>query len=56
MVHLIKKAQDVIPTAQLWVNPDCGLKTRQWEETEKALKLMVEAAIELREIENTSDN
>jgi 5-methyltetrahydropteroyltriglutamate--homocysteine methyltransferase len=56
MVHLIKKAQDVIPTAQLWVNPDCGLKTRQWEETEKALKLMVEAAIELREIENTSDS
>ncbi|WP_339923957.1 5-methyltetrahydropteroyltriglutamate--homocysteine S-methyltransferase [uncultured Cyclobacterium sp.] len=51
MVQLIKKAQDVIPTAQLWVNPDCGLKTRQWEETEKALKLMVDAAKELREIE-----
>lgn len=56
MVQLIKKAQDVIPTAKLWVNPDCGLKTRQWEETEKALKLMVEAAKELREIEKISSD
>ncbi|WP_339902976.1 5-methyltetrahydropteroyltriglutamate--homocysteine S-methyltransferase [uncultured Cyclobacterium sp.] len=56
MVQLIKKAQDVIPTAKLWVNPDCGLKTRQWEETEKALKLMVEAAKELREIEKISND
>ena len=54
MVKLIKKAQDVIPTAQLWVNPDCGLKTRQWDETEKALKLMVEAARELRAMEKSS--
>lgn len=54
MVQLIKKAQDVIPTAQLWVNPDCGLKTRQWDETEKALKLMVEAAKELRAMEKSS--
>ncbi|GEO23957.1 5-methyltetrahydropteroyltriglutamate--homocysteine S-methyltransferase [Cyclobacterium qasimii] len=54
MVQLIKKAQDVIPTAQLWVNPDCGLKTRQWDETEKALKLMVEAAKELRAMEKIS--
>lgn len=54
MVQLIKKAQDVVPTAQLWVNPDCGLKTRKWEETEKALKLMVEAAQELRETEQIS--
>lgn len=53
MVQLIKKAQDVIPTAQLWVNPDCGLKTRQWDETEKALKLMVEAAKELRAMEKS---
>lgn len=44
MVDLLQKAQKVIPAQQLWVNPDCGLKTRHWEETEKALKEMVEAA------------
>lgn len=37
MVDLLRKAKNVIPADQLWVNPDCGLKTRQWEETEKAL-------------------
>lgn len=46
MVELLKKAQDVIPANQLWVNPDCGLKTRHWEETEKALIAMVAAAKE----------
>jgi 5-methyltetrahydropteroyltriglutamate--homocysteine methyltransferase len=45
-VDLLKKAQNVIPANQLWVNPDCGLKTRHWEETEKALIAMVEAARE----------
>ena len=34
----------VIPRGQLWVNPDCGLKTRQWKEVEPALRNMVEAA------------
>ena len=34
---------------QLWVNPDCGLKTRAWPETEAALRNMVEAARQLRE-------
>lgn len=48
MVNLIRKAAKVIPAAQLWVNPDCGLKTRGWQETEEALKRMVEAAIVLR--------
>ena len=33
---------------QLWVNPDCGLKTRQWKETEPSLVAMVAAAKELR--------
>jgi len=33
----------------LWVNPDCGLKTRHWDETKKALKEMVAAAKVLRE-------
>lgn len=48
MVELLRKAERVIPADQLWVNPDCGLKTRHWEETKKALVEMVEAAKELR--------
>ena len=44
MLHLLEKAIAYIPAEQLWVNPDCGLKTRGWEETEAALKAMVEAA------------
>lgn len=46
MTELLRKAQNVIPANQLWVNPDCGLKTRHWEETEKALIAMVAAAKE----------
>jgi len=38
----------VIPSDQLWVNPDCGLKTRNWPETKEALIAMVDAARELR--------
>lgn len=49
MVSLLEKARKVIPAAQLWVNPDCGLKTRHWEETKKALIEMVAAAKVLRE-------
>ncbi|SDL02940.1 methionine synthase (B12-independent) [Pedobacter sp. ok626] len=49
MVFLLKKAKKVIPASQLWVNPDCGLKTRHWEETKKALTEMVAAAKVLRE-------
>ncbi|MGH2643526.1 MAG: 5-methyltetrahydropteroyltriglutamate--homocysteine S-methyltransferase, partial [Chitinophagaceae bacterium] len=48
MIFLLNKAKAVIPKEQIWVNPDCGLKTRKWEETEKALVEMVEAAKELR--------
>ncbi|MDB4926823.1 5-methyltetrahydropteroyltriglutamate--homocysteine S-methyltransferase [Mucilaginibacter sp.] len=48
MIHLLKKARAVIPDNQLWVNPDCGLKTRGWDETKKALIEMVEAAREMR--------
>lgn len=48
MVRLLKKAEAVIPQNQLWVNPDCGLKTRHWEETKKALVAMVSAAKALR--------
>jgi 5-methyltetrahydropteroyltriglutamate--homocysteine methyltransferase len=48
MVYLMNKAKAVLPADQLWVNPDCGLKTRHWEETRKALVEMVSAARELR--------
>ena len=46
---LMKKAAERIPRERLWVNPDCGLKTRQWQEVVPALKGMVAAAKELRE-------
>ncbi|WP_369769704.1 5-methyltetrahydropteroyltriglutamate--homocysteine S-methyltransferase [Flavobacterium sp. WC2416] len=48
MVHLLEKAAAVIPIDQLWVNPDCGLKTRHWNETKKALIEMVAAAKKMR--------
>ena len=48
IADLLEKAKSVIPYEQIWVNPDCGLKTRGWEETEKALIEMVAAARELR--------
>lgn len=50
MVALMEKARRVIPDAQLWVNPDCGLKTRHWEETRLALEKMVSAAKKLRTV------
>ncbi|UZT97956.1 5-methyltetrahydropteroyltriglutamate--homocysteine S-methyltransferase [Chryseobacterium fluminis] len=46
MIELLQKAKSVIPADQLWVNPDCGLKTRHWDETKKALISMVAAAKE----------
>jgi 5-methyltetrahydropteroyltriglutamate--homocysteine methyltransferase len=48
MLSLMEKAKAVVPAEQLWVNPDCGLKTRAWPETKAALVAMVEAAKELR--------
>ncbi len=48
MVDLMKKAGARLPRERLWVNPDCGLKTRGWPETEAALVAMVEAARALR--------
>jgi len=48
MVNLIGKAQKHIPIERLWVNPDCGLKTRAWPETKLALENMVNAAKQLR--------
>lgn len=49
MARLLEKAAQVIPPSHLWVNPDCGLKTRGWSETEAALKNMVTAAQALRQ-------
>ncbi|MFT7108971.1 MAG: 5-methyltetrahydropteroyltriglutamate--homocysteine methyltransferase [Psychrobacter glaciei] len=48
MQSLIEKAAERIPADRLWVNPDCGLKTRAWPETREALTLMVKAAATLR--------
>lgn len=48
MVQLLQKARAVLAPEQLWVNPDCGLKTRGWPETEAALLAMVAAAQQLR--------
>jgi methionine synthase (B12-independent) (EC 2.1.1.14) len=43
------KAAARIPAERLWVNPDCGLKTRQWDEVIPALENMVAAAKTLRQ-------
>lgn len=48
MERLLRKAATVVPVERLWVNPDCGLKTRGWPETEAALSRMVQAAQRLR--------
>ncbi|WP_137937267.1 5-methyltetrahydropteroyltriglutamate--homocysteine S-methyltransferase [Chitinivorax sp. B] len=49
MTRLLRKAAAVIPAERLWVNPDCGLKTRGWPEVEAALSNMVSATTMLRE-------
>ncbi|WP_038329576.1 5-methyltetrahydropteroyltriglutamate--homocysteine S-methyltransferase [Kingella kingae] len=46
--HLLRKAMDVVPVKQLWVNPDCGLKTRGWKETIEQLEVMIEVTHKLR--------
>jgi 5-methyltetrahydropteroyltriglutamate--homocysteine methyltransferase len=48
MLELLRKALDVLSVDQLWVNPDCGLKTRGWPEVEAALRGMVGCARQLR--------
>lgn len=50
MVQLIKKAVKLLPKENIWVNPDCGLKTRGWKEVEKSLANMVLAAKEARKV------
>jgi 5-methyltetrahydropteroyltriglutamate--homocysteine methyltransferase len=48
MTNLITKAREKLAPEQIWINPDCGLKTRKWEEVMPALKNMVEAAKKMR--------
>jgi 5-methyltetrahydropteroyltriglutamate--homocysteine methyltransferase len=49
MEQLLEKALRVLPPENIWVNPDCGLKTRGWAEVKPALRHMVEAAGRLRD-------
>jgi len=49
MVELLHEAARVLRPEQIWVNPDCGLKTRTWEEVDPSLRNMVDAAKQLRE-------
>lgn len=56
MVHLLRVAASRIRTHRLWVNPDCGLKTRGWPETRDALAAMVGAARVVREQPMQSSN
>lgn len=46
---LVKKALEAIPVERLWINPDCGLKTRRWEEVVSSLGNLVNVAKKLRE-------
>lgn len=46
---LLTEALEAVPASQLWVNPDCGLKTRGWEETTASIKVLVSAAQKARE-------
>jgi 5-methyltetrahydropteroyltriglutamate--homocysteine methyltransferase len=49
MLALLERAADYLTSDQLWVNPDCGLKTRRWEEVTPALRNMVDAAKRMRD-------
>ena len=48
MEFLLRKALKVLTKEQLWVNPDCGLKTRTWKQVEASLREMVKATEHLR--------
>ncbi|WP_119842667.1 5-methyltetrahydropteroyltriglutamate--homocysteine S-methyltransferase [Salinibacter ruber] len=49
MEELIRTALDALEPSQMWVNPDCGLKTRRWVEVQPSLENMVQAAENVRE-------
>jgi 5-methyltetrahydropteroyltriglutamate--homocysteine methyltransferase len=48
ILELLEKALEVIPSERLWINPDCGLKTRGWKESLESLQNMVSAAKKIR--------
>jgi 5-methyltetrahydropteroyltriglutamate--homocysteine methyltransferase len=48
MAEIVKRASKAFPKENLWINPDCGLKTRDWKETKSALKNLVELAKKMR--------
>ncbi|PAF50562.1 5-methyltetrahydropteroyltriglutamate--homocysteine S-methyltransferase [Helicobacter sp. 13S00477-4] len=48
IIKQIRLLLEVLPKEQLWINPDCGLKTRKWEEVKPSLKNLVEATKEIR--------
>src|SRR5438094_961446 len=50
IVQALKRMQEVLDNRQIWVNPDCGLKTRGWQETLAALRNLVHAARQLRPV------
>lgn len=54
MMRLLQKARSMIPDQRLWVNPDCGLKTRGWPEAMAALSNMVQAVHALRSAVNAA--
>jgi 5-methyltetrahydropteroyltriglutamate--homocysteine methyltransferase len=49
MAGMLRQVAEALPVQRLWVAPDCGLKTRRYEEVEPALRNMVQAARQLRE-------
>jgi 5-methyltetrahydropteroyltriglutamate--homocysteine methyltransferase len=49
MTELLLAASEVLDAGQIWVTPDCGLKTRRWDEVDPALRNMVDAAKQARE-------
>lgn len=53
MLILLEKALKVLPARNLWVNPDCGLKTRKWPETDAAMRNMIAATLQLRTVSET---
>ena len=50
IVQALKRMQEVLEDRQIWVNPDCGLKTRGWQETLAALRNLVQAARQMRPV------
>jgi 5-methyltetrahydropteroyltriglutamate--homocysteine methyltransferase len=54
MLTLLEKANKLLPSRNLWVNPDCGLKTRKWPETDAAMRNMIDAAKQLRKINESA--